>query len=66
MTNNLNRRVQAHNSGNGCKYTKYRCPVSLVHSEEFATKSEAQKREISIKRLPREKKLLLALLSAIR
>ncbi|MFA5157186.1 MAG: GIY-YIG nuclease family protein [Candidatus Omnitrophota bacterium] len=60
ITNNLERRVRAHNSGNGCKFTKYRCPVKLVYNEEAATRSKALKREAQIKKLPRKKKLALA------
>ena len=60
MTNDLKRRVRAHNSGNGCRYTKYRHPVKLIHSEEQPTRAAALKREARIKGLPRIKKLNLA------
>ncbi|MEG1441395.1 MAG: GIY-YIG nuclease family protein, partial [Oscillospiraceae bacterium] len=40
-TNDLEKRLHTHNSGNGAKYTKGRLPVILVYSEEFKTKSEA-------------------------
>ena|SRR3989338_10355459 len=60
ITNNLERRIRDHNSGNGCRFTKYRIPVKLLHSEDCLTKSEALKREFKIKRQPREKKLELA------
>ena len=59
ITNNLRRRIQEHNSGNGCRFTKFRRPVRLLHKEEFATKIEALKREIEIKCLRRDKKLQL-------
>ncbi|MFC1592732.1 GIY-YIG nuclease family protein [Candidatus Omnitrophota bacterium] len=61
ITNNLKRRIKEHNSGNGCKYTKYRRPVSLIHSEEFPTKSQSLKREAYIKRLTRQGKAALVL-----
>ena len=32
-TNNLEKRIQAHNAGKGAKYTKSRLPVKLVYSE---------------------------------
>jgi putative endonuclease len=55
------RRVTEHNeSPKGAKYTSGRRPVVLVHQEEFPTRSEALKREASIKRLSREEKLALA------
>ena len=59
ITNNLERRIKAHNSGAGGKFTKYRRPVKLLHSEECLTKSRALSREARIKSLPRAKKLVL-------
>jgi putative endonuclease len=59
ITNNLKRRINAHNSGNGGRFTKYRVPVKLVYSEECLTKQEALKREAQIKRLERPQKLSL-------
>jgi len=59
ITNNLSRRIKAYNSGNGCRYTKYRFPVKLMYSEEVPDKPSALKREIQIKRLRRPKKLAL-------
>ncbi len=59
ITKDLERRVKEHNSGNGCRFTKYRAPVKLVHTERATTRSDALKREAAIKRLPRKKKLEL-------
>ena len=59
ITNNLEHRIKAHNSGSGCRFTKYRRPVKLLHSEHCSTKSKALKREARIKALPRNKKLAL-------
>lgn len=56
-TNDLEKRVKAHNSGMGAKYTKPRRPVVLVYYEEFLTKEEAMKREAAIKKLTRQEKL---------
>ena len=58
-TNDLDKRIKAHNSGKGAKYTKTRRPVKLVYYEGFATKEEAMSREYRIKQLTREKKLEL-------
>ena len=55
-TNDLEKRVNAHNSGQGAKYTKPRRPVVLVYYEEFQTKEEAMRREWAIKRLTRKEK----------
>ena len=58
-TNNLEKRIQAHNEGKGAKYTKPRRPVQLVYYEEYETKQEAMKREYAIKQLSRQQKLEL-------
>lgn len=58
-TNDINKRLEAHNSGNGAKYTRGRRPVTLVYLEELATKGEALKREAAIKKLSKEKKWAL-------
>jgi len=55
-TNDLPRRIQAHNAGKGAKYTKSRLPVTLVYQELCADKSTALKREIAIKQLSKAKK----------
>ena len=55
-TNDLDKRVRAHNSGKGAKYTKTRTPVELVYYEEFYTKEDAMSREFAIKQLTREEK----------
>ncbi|MDO4295863.1 MAG: GIY-YIG nuclease family protein [bacterium] len=58
-TNNLEKRVAAHNAGKGAKYTKSRRPVILVYYEVFSSKQEAMKREAAIKHLSRQEKLRL-------
>jgi putative endonuclease len=58
-TNDIEKRVAAHNAGKGAKYTRGRTPVVLLYSESFETKGEALKREAALKRLSRAKKLLL-------
>lgn len=58
-TNNLDKRVSAHNAGKGAKYTQKRLPVKLVYFEEFATKTQAMQREYAIKQLSRTEKLKL-------
>lgn len=55
-TNDIEKRIEAHNLGKGAKYTKNRRPVELVHLEEFATKEEAMKREYAIKQMSRKAK----------
>lgn len=58
-TNNLEKRVQAHNAGTASKYTRTRGPVELVYYESFETKQEAMSREWKIKRLTRQEKEML-------
>ena len=55
-TDDLKKRIEAHNSGKGAKYTQRRRPVRLVHREEFETRSLAMKREAQIKKLSRKEK----------
>ncbi len=60
-TNNLQKRLDSHNSGKGAKYTRSRAPVTLVYCEAFATRQEAMRREYQIKQLSRrEKEVLIA------
>lgn len=60
-TNDLEKRIQAHNDGKGAKYTKSRRPVKLVYFETFSTKEEAMSREYRIKRMSRQEKIQLLL-----
>jgi len=59
ITNNLEKRIQAHNIGKGAKYTRGRGPVTLEVSFEFETKGLALKEEYRIKQLTRENKFKL-------
>ena len=58
-TNDLEKRIKAHNEGKGAKYTRSRGPVELVYTEECESYSSALKREYAIKQLPRTEKLKL-------
>ena len=55
-TTDLERRIEAHNSGKGAKYTRGRRPVRLVYYESFETKEAAMRREWEIKQLNRKEK----------
>lgn len=61
ITNNLTRRIQAHNGHGkgGARYTRAFGPVVLAWSESKRNRSSASKREAEIKRWPRSKKLAL-------
>ena len=58
-TNDLEKRVKAHSSGRGAKYTRTHLPVELVYSEQLDTKEAAMSREWHIKRLSHAEKLWL-------
>jgi len=57
-TEDLPQRVDRHNDGTACRYTRGRGPWQLVHSEVHATRSEAIARERFLKSVggSREKK----------
>jgi putative endonuclease len=59
ITTDVEKRLEAHRTGKGAKYTRGRGPLELVYREECGDHSEALKRELEIKRLPREEKLKL-------
>lgn len=57
-TNNLDRRVRAHNSGCGAKYTRGRRPVEVLAFKGGFTHSEALRLEYRVKGLDRKHKVL--------
>lgn len=59
ITNNLDRRLTAHNNGTGAKCTRAGRPWKIVYQEHMDGKSSALRREISIKKLSRSEKLSL-------
>ena len=59
VTTDLARRVDAHATGKGARYTRGRGPLVLAWSEEVADRSAALRRECEIKRLRRAEKLRL-------
>lgn len=58
-TNDMARRLAAHNAGTASKFTRVRRPVSLYYCEANETKQQAMSREWHIKRLTRPQKLML-------
>ena len=59
ITNDLEKRLEAHRSGKGAKYTRGRGPLELVYQETCDSHGEALRREHSVKKLSREEKLTL-------
>lgn len=58
-TNDLEKRLIAHNSKKGSKYTMSRTPVEYVYYQDYETKSEAMSNEMKIKKLSKKEKELL-------
>lgn len=54
-TNNFEKRLAAHRSGKGAKYTKGRSPLTPIYLEYFPDKIAAMKREAAIKKMPLKK-----------
>jgi putative endonuclease len=52
----IKKREDMHNSGKGAKYTRAHLPVKIIYQEEFATLSEALKREAQVKKFPKSQK----------
>ena len=55
-TTDIDKRIEAHNSGKGAKYTRNRGPVELRYLEESGTKEEAMQKEAAYKKLTRKQK----------
>lgn len=55
-TNDMEKRLAAHQKGSGAKYTRGRGSVTLVYLEELPDRSSAMKREAAIKKLSRQQK----------
>ena len=58
-TNDLEKRLAAHNAGTASKYTRSKRPVEMLWHEPRSSKAEALKREAEIKKLSRSEKLKL-------
>lgn len=59
-TDNLDQRIGQHQLGQIPGYTAQRLPVTLIWSQDFATREEALSAEFQIKRWSRAKKEALA------
>jgi putative endonuclease len=57
ITNDIEKRMKAHNSGEGAKYTRGRGPLEVMGLWEVEDKSSASKVEYFIKSFPRTKKV---------
>lgn len=59
-TNDIKKRITAHNDGTGAKYLRGKGPVKLVYKKKCSTVKKAQAQERSIKKLARQEKEELA------
>jgi putative endonuclease len=58
-TNDIKKRIAAHNDGTGAKYLRGKGPVKLVYKKKYSTVQKAQAQERSIKTLTRQEKEFL-------
>lgn len=61
ITTDVQHRLEAHRQGRGAKYTRGRGPLELVYQEPCQDHSQALRRELEIKALPRQEKETLIL-----
>lgn len=59
ISQNLERRIAAHEQGKGARYTKSRGPFTIRYEECLETKGAALKRERAIKSMSRKEKIKL-------
>lgn len=57
ITNDIEKRIAAHQKGSGAKYTRSRRPVKLIGESMRMTRKEAMSLEMKIKKMPKEKKI---------
>lgn len=57
IAKDVEKRVEAHNTGKGAKYTATHGPVKLLFQEAQASYSVALQREYQIKTLPKDRKV---------
>jgi len=58
-TNDLKKRIAAHNNGTGAKYLRGKGPVNLVYKRKFSSVQKAQAQERKIKKFTRKEKEVL-------
>ena len=56
ITDDVPKRLEAHRSGKGAKYTRGRAPLELVYQEVCEDHSHALRREWEVKKLTRTEK----------
>ena len=56
IARDVEKRLAAHRSGKGAKYTRGRGPLEIVYRERCVDQGEALRREYAVKQLTREEK----------
>ena len=59
ITNDVERRMKAHKTGKGAKFTRIFGFKELLYAIKLPTQSQAMKREAEIKRWPKKRKIKL-------
>lgn len=57
IAKDVEKRIEAHNTGKGAKYTSTHGPVKLLFQEPQASYSAALRREYQVKTLPKKRKV---------
>jgi putative endonuclease len=66
ITNNLEKRLEAHKSGKGSRYVRGHMPFRLVATSPMMSKSEAMRLEYFVKRAPKKDKIKMVSLICLR
>ena len=56
ITNDLPRRLEAHRTGKGARFTRAHPPLAVVATRTYSDRSSASKAEAALKKLPRARK----------
>ncbi len=59
IAKDVSKRINQHNKGLACRFTKFRYPVRLLYEEKCLDYQSARMRELEIKGFSREKKLTI-------
>lgn len=57
ITTDVEKRLEAHRTGRGAKYTRGRGPLELVYREACGGHSDALRRELAVKKMTRGQKI---------
>ncbi len=59
IARDIGKRVEEHNKGRACRYTRFRRPVRLMYTERCGDYASARRRESQVKKYSRKKKTAL-------